>query len=208
MKRKVLTSFTELTDSNLDIAAESAVEALTGNVNFTFAGTTLTDFKQAEDDYHEALGNTSIGGKAAVIAKREAQAKLLSLFKAVAISVNLQADGDEAKLKSSGIPLAAIKQHHHQPVPHNLTVANGANSAMMLKVKPSPVGDHGTVFAYTPKTNTETDPNKWMQKSVNGHKATILGLEPGSAYYFTAAYKGKDGDMLVWAPPISKIVSD
>ena len=93
-------------------------------------------------------------------------------------------------------------------MPINLQVENGANGTMVLSVKHSPVGDHGTVFAFTPATNTSTDPNTWTQKTANGHKITITGLTPGTAYNFTAAYKGSDDEALVWAPPISKIVSN
>ena len=104
--------------------------------------------------------------------------------------------------------MAATPQHHQQPMTINLKVQNGANGAMIISVDHSPVGDHGTVFAYTPATNTSTDPTGWNQKSVNSHKATLTGLTPGASYKFTAAYKGTDDDVPVWAAAVSKIVSD
>lgn len=79
---------------------------------------------------------------------------------------------------------------------------------MIVSVKHSPVSDHGTVFAYTLATNTNTNPNEWMLKTSNGYKATISGLTPGMAYEFTAAYKGTDEETLVWAPPVNKILSN
>jgi hypothetical protein len=209
MITRVLTGFTELDDGELDIEAANAVTGLTGNPSFIFTGAALTDFSNVATAYHNALGTISTGGKAATVLKNEIREALLPLFSAVAIVVNQQANGNQTALLSSGIKLASDnRQHHQQPMPINLQVTNGPNGTMVLSVKHSPVGDHGTVSAYTPATNTVTDPNTWTQKTANGHKITITGLTPGSAYYFTAAYKGSDNEALVWAPPISKIVSN
>lgn len=209
MTAKVLTGFSHLDDGELDIEAANAVTGLTGNSNFTFTGSTLTDFATAETAYHNALGALSTGGKTATIQKNEARAALLPLFTAVAIIVNQQAAGNLTMLQSSGIKLASTNRNHYQqPMPVNLQVNNGPNATIIASVEHSPVGDHGTVFAYTPATNASTDPNTWTQKTVNGHKATITGLTPAMAYNFTAAYKGADDEALVWAPPINKIVSN
>ena len=209
MIARVITGFTELTDGELDIEAANAVTGLTGNPSFTFTGTTLTDFTSVAQAYHNALGALSTGGKAATILKNETREALLPMFSAVAIIVNQQANGNQTALASSGIKLASTNRNHYlQPMPINLQVENGPNGTINVSVKHSPVGDHGTVFAFTLCTNTQTDPNTWTQKTVNGHKITITGLTPGTAYNFTAAYKGSDDEVLVWAPPISKIVSN
>jgi hypothetical protein len=208
MNARVLTGFSELDDGELDIEAASAVKGLTGNPSFTFTGDTLANFTEGAQAYHDSLGALSTGGKAAVVLKNEIRDALLPLFSAVAVIVNQQAVGNRTALLSSGIKLAAAHEHHQQPMPINLQVANGDNGTMIVSVKHSPVGDHGTVFAFTPATNTVTDPNTWTQKTVNGHKVTVTGLTPGASYKFTAAYKGTDDEVLVWAPSLSKIVSD
>jgi hypothetical protein len=207
MKQRVRTGFTELTDGGLDLEAASAVKGLTDNGNFKL-GDTFTQFTSAYGTYHSCMGELATGGKEAVAAKNLARLALTPLFSSVAIMVNQQAEGDKIKLMGSGIELAAEPEHHLQPLPINLQVQHGDNGAMIVSVKHSPVGDHGTIFAYTPATNPETDPNKWIIKSVNSHKTVLTGLTPAVSYRFTAAYKGTDDDVLVWAPPISKIVSD
>ena len=207
MTQKVLTGFSHLDDGELDLAASNAVTGLTDNKNFTFSGSDFTDFSTAATTYHASLGALKTGGQPATVAKNEAREVLLPLFTAVAIIVNQQAKGNQTMLLSSGIKLAAAREHHQQPSPVNLQVANGPNGSIILSVKHSPVGDHGTVFAYT-TDNKSTDPNAWIQKSVNAHKAIITGLTPGMSYEFTAAYKGTDDEDLIWAPPISKIVSN
>ncbi len=207
MTPRVLTGFSNLDDGELDIEAANAVTGLTDNDNFTFTGTDLTGFTKASGTYHASLSALKTGGQAATVAKNEAREALLPLFTAVAIIVNQQAKGNLTALLSSGIKLAAAHEHHQQPSPVNLQVANGANGSMIVSVKHSPVGDHGTVFAFTQDAKS-TDPSTWTQKSVNAHKATITGLTPATSYEFTAAYKGTDDEPLIWAPPISKIVSN
>ena len=71
-----------------------------------------------------------------------------------------------------------------------------------------PIRSHGTIFAFTPATNADPDPNNWRIKHSNGHSLTIKGLTTGVAYLFTAAYKGLDEETLVFALPISKVVSN
>ena len=208
MTPKVLTGFTELDDGELDIEAAAAVNALTDNANFTL-DKALTDFASFATDYHKSLAALSTGGKTAVAEKNVARVALLPAFTNVAIMVNQQANGNLTLLLSSGIKLASDNRtHHQQPLPINLQVNHGPNGSIVISVKHSPVGDHGTVFAFAPADTKSTDPNTWQQRTANGHKVTITGLTPGAAYSFTAAYKGTDDEPLIWAPPISKIVSN
>ncbi len=208
MANRVITGFTHHKDGALDLAAAKALTGLKGNGNFSFAGTSFTDFETAANAYHGWRGSLATGGKPAVAEKNEARKTLIPLFSAIAVAVNLQAGGNLEKLQTSGIRLAKHKQHHQQPLPVNLKVGYGFNGGMLVSVAKSPVGDRGTVFAYTPVTNTSTNPNSWTLHPSNGHKAVISGLPAGAEYFFTAAYKGRDKDALVWAPPVRKFVGN
>jgi hypothetical protein len=208
MANRVITGFTHHKDAALDFAAAEALTGLKGNSNFSFTGTSFTDFATAANAFHACMGALATGGKIAVAEKNEARKTLTMLFSAVAAAVNLQAAGNLEILQTTGIRLAKHKQHHQQPLPVNLKVGYGNNGAMLVSVSRSPVGDRGTVFAFTPVTNTATNPNTWMLHPSNGHKAVISGLPPGAEYFFTAAYKGRDKDALVWAPPVRKFVGN
>ena len=146
--------------------------------------------------------------KQQLLQKNAARETLLASFSAVAVIVNQQADGDLAKLQSSGIPLTEQPKYLPQPIPVNFRVENGNNRAMNVAVDKSPVTDHGTVFAYTPVANAPADINQWTLKPANGHSAVIKGLPAGVAYLFSAGYKGRDDEDLVWAAPITKYVSN
>lgn len=207
-KWKVITDFSDLQDAELDIKASGAVKALTGNANFTFTGTQFTDFTSDTTTYHNKMAALPTGGKIAVTEKNDARVKLEKSFSAVAVIVNQQANGDLNKLQSSGIDLIQQPAHRQQSLPLSFLVVNGNNGDMNVSVAKSPVGDYGTVFAYTPVANAPSDINLWTLKPVNGHSATIKGLPAGVAYLFSAAYKGSDDEDLVWSPSITKYVSN
>lgn len=207
-KSKVITSYVRYADADLDVLAGGTVKSLTGNANFTFTGTELTALTAAETAYHSKLILVATGGPAAIIEKNTARADLLTAMNVMAIQVNLQANGDLLKLQSSGLPLVKQPQYHSQPIPTGLVIDNGTNGDLKVKVDSSPVGDNGVVFAYTPATNTITDPNQWTLKPVNSHSIVLKALTPSVGYKVTAAYKGNDIDELVWAPPTTKFASN
>jgi hypothetical protein len=207
-KFKVITDFSDVKDADLDVKASAAVKAITGNTNFTFTGTQFTGFTGDTTTYHNKMAALPTGGRIAVTEKNVARVNLEKSFGAVAVIVNQQANGDLNKLQSSGIDLIQQPAHRQQPLPINFLVENGNNGDINVSVGKSPVGDYGTVFAYTPATNAASDINAWTLKPVNGHSAVVKGLPAGVAYLFSAAYKGSDDDDLVWAPAITKYVSN
>lgn len=207
-KSKVLTDFSGLKDAELDVKAFSAGKALTGNANFTFTGTQLTGFVNDAATYHTKMAALATGGRTAVIEKNAARAILEKSFGSLAVLVNQQAGGDLSKLQSSGIDLAQQPSHNQQPMPVNFRVENGNNGAINVAVDTSAVNDYGTVFAYTPAAGAPADIGLWTLKPANGHSTVIKGLPAGVAYLFSCAYKGNDDDDLVWAPAITKYVSN
>jgi len=207
-KFKVITDLNKSTDADLDVTAANAVKGLTGNTNFTFAGNELKDFVNDATNYHNSLGELATGGKTAVTTKNTARETLLASFSEVAVIVNQQADGDLAKLQSSGIDLAEQPKYLPQPLPVNFRVENGNNGVINVAVDKSPVTNRGAVFAYTPVANAPSNINTWILKPVNKHSTSIKDLPAGVAYLFSAAYKGRDDEDLVWAAPITKYVSN
>jgi hypothetical protein len=207
-KFKVITEFSDFKDAELDVEAAKGVKGLTGNKDFTFAGNELKDFTNDSADFHKCMSELATGGKIAVTAKNTTRSKLEASYSEVAVIVNLQANGDLAKLQGSGIPLTKQPKYDSQSIPVNFRVENGANGVINVAVDRAPVSDHGTVFAYTPVANAPSDINLWTLKPVNGHSAVIKGLPAGVPYLFSAAYKGRDDEDFVWAAPITKYISN
>ena len=207
-KDKIISNFSRLSDAELNVQATSIAACLTNNNSFTFANGEVAALTAATTKFYNKLAALTAGSVGAVAEKNAARADLIVLLSTIAIQVNLQANGDLVKLQSSGFPLVKHPERRVQPVPSNLKVVNGNNGEMLASVDNSAVGDNGTIFAYTPATNTVTDANLWMLKHANKHSITIKGLTPGVAYKFTAAYKGNDDDDLVWADPITKFAGN
>jgi len=203
-KNKLITNYYKYTDADLDVAASTAVTDLTGNANFTFNNGELTTLTAATTKYHNTLAALATGGTAAVIEKNAARTDLLNALNVIATQINLQANGDLLKLETTGMALVAQPQRRVEPMPGNLYVENGNGSDLFVSVDVSPAGDNGTLFAYTPVSNTVADPALWTIKTSNGHSVTIKGLISGTQYKITAAYKGNDDDDPVWAPVITK----
>ena len=204
---KVITGFTNYSDPTLDVAGISAVTGLTANVHFTFVNGELTVLTTNQNTFHTKLAAVATGNALAVTEKNAARKGLLTAMRIIAIQVNLQADGDLLKLQSSGLPLATVPQYHAQSAPEGFIIDNGNSGELYAKVNKSPVGDSGTVFAYTLASNTVTDPEQWTLKPANSHSITFKNLTPGVEYKVSAAYKGNDEDDLVWAPPVSKFAN-
>lgn len=203
----VIIDFSRTTDAQLDATALTILNSCTGNSNFVFNTNVLPDATAAQTDYHNKLAAVALGGPIAVTAKNVARGILENNLRIVCTQVNLQANGDLGKLQSSGAPLAKTPGSHDMPIPTGLSIQyNNIPGSVDVSVDKPNVSDHGTLFAYTLAAIAPANTNDWKNIHANGHKLTINGLTAGQTYQFSAAYKGKDGEDLIWAPAITKMV--
>ena len=203
---KVKTGYTDLSDAELDETSSTIVKDCTGNANFTFT-TEVTKATSAQTDYHNKLALVALGGPLATAAKNEARGILEGALRVLCTQVNIQANGNETKLKSSGAPLDKESEIAAMPVPTGLKVKQlNVSGSVKVSVDVPAVHDHGTIFAYTLVSNPDNDINNWKNTHANKHSLDISGLTRGAEYRFSAAYKGQDGVALVWCPPIVMMV--
>jgi hypothetical protein len=207
---RALEDYGDEKDDEIKSTATSAIAGLSTNSNFTFI-TQLSDVVSAESTYSLKLGEVATGNKASVTAKDVAKAALAAKLSVLAVSVNLQANGDLGKLQSSGLPLAKVPEHHTMGVPSDFEVdrANIAGN-MEVKVENPIYGTHGTIFAFWKPSlgATPASINDWFFRHSNGHSFTITGLTPNVPYPFAAAYKGNDDEALVWTAITTKSPGD
>jgi hypothetical protein len=203
---KAISDYSRDTDDELDDVGSEAVKNLTGNASFTVT-TELNKVNVAQTDFHGKKAAAGTGGPAAVSAKNDARKVLIDALHALALVVNIQANGNETKLKSTGLRLTKVATNEALPQPTGLVVKQGAASGTIsIKVNVPGAADHGTLFAYSPVSNPETNPNEWKMQHANGHSININGLVRGTEYNISAAYKGKDGTVLAWCPAIKFMV--
>ncbi|MEI6628528.1 MAG: hypothetical protein WCN27_03900, partial [Alphaproteobacteria bacterium] len=188
----------------------SAIAGLTGNANFTFT-TQLSDLVTAEAVYVTKLGLVATGGNTAVTVKDTAKGVVEGKLAVAAKAVNLQANGDLAKLQSSGLPLVKLPVHNNMGVPANFDVERDNIAGYMKVSVDTPIyGTHGTIIAFwKPELGpTPANINDWFFRHSNGHSYTITGLRPNVPYPFAAAYKGNDNEPLVWTAIMIKSAGD
>ena len=209
MNRAII-SFKNEKDDEILTTANSAVTGLTGNANFAFT-TELTDIVTAKTTYATKLGLVATGNNTAVTAKDTAKEVLELKLAVISKAVNFQANGDLAKLQSSGLPLAKLPVHNNMGVPANFLVARTNIAGDMEVSVANPIyGTHGTIFAFwKPELGpTPANINDWFFRHSNGHSFTIKGLTPNTEYHFAAAYKGNDTEAFVWTAIVAKSAGD
>ena len=207
---RAIENYTGHKDDEILTTANSAVTGLTGNVNFTFT-TELTDIVTAKTTYATKLGLVATGNNTAVTAKDTSKGVLEVKLAVISKAVNLQANGDLAKLQSSGLPLAKLPVHNNMGVPANLKVApTNISGDMFVSVDKPIYGTHGTIIAFwKPELGpTPANINDWFFRHSNGLSIVIKGLVPNIPYHFAAAYKGNDTEALVWTAIVAKSAGD
>lgn len=203
---KVKINYSDLNDAELDETSSTIVKDCTGNPNFTFT-TELTKATAAQTDYHNKLALVALGGPLATAAKNEARGVLETALRVLCTQINLQGNGNEGKLKSSGAPLVKEATNEPMPVPTGMAVKQtNVSGTVKVSVDVPDVHDHGTIFAYTLSASAAPNINDWKNTHANKHSMDISGLTRGSEYSFSAAYKGKDEQPLVWCPAITMMV--
>ncbi len=211
MGRKIITDYSKEADDSLDAIASAGIKGTTGNPDYTFTHSELTNATAAQAAYHTALAAVATGNSASVTAKNTAKATLVAALSVLCSQINIQSGGDLAKLQKTGFTIASEGSHQTMGDVVNFQVSRGSNAGTMdLKVDKPSYSDHGTVFAYWDNALGAMPENidKWFHRSSNGHSITLTGLKPGTAYPFAAAYKGSDADALVWSAIVTKMAGD
>ena len=137
---KLIKDYSKLSEANLDFKSQMVVINLTGNPNFPVTEPTLADFIVVKSAYTTALQNSAEGGKTAVAIKNQAREELLTNMRNLSLNIEAQAQGDKAKLVSSGFDLAA-EGENVPPLtgPTNFKIADGLNAGeLKLSVKAVP----------------------------------------------------------------------
>jgi hypothetical protein len=205
---KVLTDYSYMSDSELEVFSLGVYKSCNGNANFTFAGGENTKLGNYQTDYNNKLSVSHSGGPSAVMAKDEARGLVIGQLRIVSIIVNLQAAGDSKKLESSGLIISKDKEFAEMPVAHGFSVKLlEVSGSVKLAVDKPAVHDHGTMFAFTPAQGASNNINNWRIVHANGHSTQIDDLTSGTVYSFSAAYKGRDGEKLKWCDVISKMIA-
>src|SRR5665647_540940 len=191
-KLSVIIDYSKESDSSIDNFADLVYKSLNPNLNFTWKADVMTTFKSDTETYRTKLQLAKSGNSADIAAKNAARKELLNDIHDIAMEVNLQADGDEVKLKSSGLVMAKVKAKKGPlEKPRNLKVKTGANSGDFL----CSVEANADATMYNFYTAPEPAPaaiEEWRLTPSTTHSKNITGFKPGTQYAVKCAYQGTD----------------
>lgn len=188
-KRKILITFSKLSEAELQLKADFIIKNLTNNPYFATPTPSLAEVEAALDDFNVALLKAKEGAKVDIAIKNNKKTILLNLLKDLALYVQLEGKGDEAALISSGFTLQKLPQ----PVgilakPKNFKVMNLHPGITKLSLS-SIYGSRMYLYEYRALNSTT-----W--ESTTDTKTTVLlnNLTKGTEYEFRVAGMGASPD--------------
>ena len=201
---KLIKDYSKLSEANLDFKSQMVVINLTGNPNFPVTEPTLADFIVVKSAYTTALQNSAEGGKTAVAIKNQAREELLTNMRNLSLNIEAQAQGDKAKLVSSGFDLAA-EGENVPPLtgPTNFKIADGLNAGeLKLSVKAVP---QAVSYLHEYTDGPVTEESKWISKVSTSREHTFSGIRSGLRVYGRVAVIGRKGQE-VYSDVLTRVV--
>lgn len=181
-KEKLLTDYARLSDAKLNLKAIDVKNSLTGNPDFTSISVSLTDFTKLQEDFEEALTKIASGDRIKIALKNQARLSLIQAMRQLALEVDAQANGDKAKLLSSGFDLAYAGEGSSSITqPTDFKISEGLNSGELKFSCKKVLYALSYIFEYTDEIPGEN--TKWIALSATTREITIKGLRSGTRIY-------------------------
>jgi len=183
--QNIISYFGGLTIADLLLLSGKMNAQCLPNTNFTFSGTTFTDFRTAQGDYSNALFHGLDTAPSLRIA-------MLPLMSVVAVQVNVQAAHDVLKLKSSGGDLTSVGGTIgiFDKVVINSIVAGEVTGTLVANLETEEKALGTLVYLVNLKT---LEAKSWFTSEK--HIITVSSLAPGTEYSLAFAWVGTDSTL-------------
>ncbi len=206
MQAKLIISFERLSDPAFDAKADLIRASLTGNANYPLPWPAyvpqLTDIAAGQASHHSLFEVAQTGDSVKITARNGARDNLTALLKRLAPYLELVANGDVAKLQTTGYDLRHdIVQGialNPLPAPAHFVFARGAVSGTMMASADSLAGAGS--FELSVCMGDPAVESNWKDKGTFLHDSGINadGFTPGTVYYARMRGVGSNGPG-VWA---------
>ena len=201
--KKATTSFTSLSDGNLESKTHEIITSMTGNPNFPNPIPALADITAAATAYTTALSKAGTGNRIDVADKNAKRDVLIGQLRILCYSVNSIANGDAAMILSSGFDLSRDPQPVVLTRPENIKVENGVASGSLLVSVKAVKGAYAYFHEYT--TDATLAPGSWVSTTGTTSKMQFTNLQPGTIYYCRVGAVGTNNQLL-YSDPVSRMV--
>jgi hypothetical protein len=203
--QRINLGFGRYTDAALLVIAQAILAALTGNTFFPTPTPTLAALQTAVEAYSEALAAAVDGGKTAVAAKNARKQELMDLLVQLGIYVMLTANGDVEMLSSSAFPLTKDRQPLPPLEKPEITkMESGINSGELHVSINAVKGARTYVYQYT--LDPLSQGSNWVSNNSTLVKFGFNNLEVGKKYWCRVVAYGKNEQMVVSDPVLSRVV--
>jgi len=206
MQPKLIIAFERLSDPDFDSKADLIRGSVTGNAYFPLpwpaAVPQISDISTAYAAYHTQFEAAKTGDSVKISARNAARVTLTTLLKRLAPYLELVANGDVTKLKSTGFDLRhdIVKATSTDPLPApvDFTFTRGDASGTLVASARSLAGA-GSYLLEVATGDPSVEAN-WKPKGTFLHCSKIItdGYTPGTVYYGRLAGVGPNGAG-VWA---------
>ncbi|TWI80570.1 hypothetical protein IQ13_3249 [Lacibacter cauensis] len=201
--KKAISSFSRMSDGNLESKTHSIISNMTGNANFPTPTPSLAALETAADNYSSALVKALTGNRADVADKNAKRAELENVLRSLCTYVNLTANGDAAMILSSGFDISKDPQPVVLTRPENLRVDNGAAPGTLLVSVKAVKGAHAYFHEYT--TDATMAPGSWVSTTGTTSRMQFTNLQPGTVYYCRVGAIGTNNQLL-YSDAVSRMV--
>jgi hypothetical protein len=189
---KLITDYGKYGDAMLNQKALNVKMALTENANFPVTLPTLADFTLLQQQFDTALSKSSSADRIQIAIKNQARLALIAAMRQLALDIDAKANGDKAKLISSGLDLAASGDSSSAiTAPSDFRIVDGLNSGELkfsCKRVPNAIS---YVFEYTDELPTED--TKWKSLSSSSREVVVRGLRGNVRIYSRVRAVGTKG---------------
>ena len=192
-KIELIISHGTLKDNDVIPFTENVLQSLTGNSLFTLTNERLDAVRARLTDYQSKLGKSKDGSKLDTVQKNESKIELTSLLDDLALDLCVQANGDRAKLATTGFTLTKDPERGKQPdKPTDFKVEYGKNDGELIFSVAACKEARVYVFYFIPAPAAQADPILWRSVASTTRKVTITGFNRGVEYDCRCAYQGSD----------------
>ena len=186
-KTRIVTSFNKYNDADLEQKAELIVSSLEDNAYFTDIIPPLEVLKTAVEAFDLAIVKAKEGGKTEMLERNNKRNDLIALLDKLALFVQMQGDGNDVALASSGFSLSKTPQPIGiLPKPREFTVSAPNVGSISLKLK-AIYGAKTYQYEYRRKGD-ET----WTVQTHTKPILLLTDLESGTAYEFRVTGVGSN----------------
>ncbi|WP_216847263.1 hypothetical protein [Pedobacter boryungensis] len=189
---KLIIDYSKLSDANLNQRAQNVLDALTGNANFPITTPTLMAFNKTLSTYNTHLAKAANGDRELIALKNQTKLALTLAMRQLALDISTQANGDKAKLLSSGFDMGSTGEAS-APLenPREFTISDGANPGELIFSCKGVKNVLSYIFQYSEEMPTADTP--WKIQPNSSRQFTFVGLKSGARIYGRITAVGRRG---------------